>query len=160
MIFAKTFQQLTGNPPVPWQEALYDRFISDRIANIPSSCNLPSILCPLFRGGMEFMRLKCKSQPEVEIHTRLLENDLSRTCRPDALRYATPAPIPRIRLQHHPRSQRIQYSVDPVGYAEAEKTNKMILKKVRASDQTCHEHRLTCVFKSNGTDYPYFQWPE
>jgi len=67
MIFAKIFQQLTGNPPFPWQEALYDRFVFDRIDNIPSSCNLPSILCPLFRGGMEFMRLKCKSQPEVDV---------------------------------------------------------------------------------------------
>jgi len=47
-----------------------------------------------------------------------------------------------------------------LGMRKQKKLAKIILKKVRASDQTCHEHGLTCFFKSNVTDYPYFQWPE
>jgi CRISPR-associated endonuclease/helicase Cas3 len=42
MHFQKLFEQLTGNPPFPWQEALYQRFISDVPNNIPSSCKLPT----------------------------------------------------------------------------------------------------------------------
>lgn len=40
--FKSTFNLLTGNSPFPWQEALYERFVSDRPDNIPSSCNLPT----------------------------------------------------------------------------------------------------------------------
>ncbi|MBA4192665.1 MAG: hypothetical protein C0467_32260 [Planctomycetaceae bacterium] len=40
--FDEAFHVLTGNPPFPWQKALYERFISDRPDNIPSSCNLPT----------------------------------------------------------------------------------------------------------------------
>lgn len=39
MNFADTFKLLTGNPPFPWQEALYVRFIT---GDIPASCNLPT----------------------------------------------------------------------------------------------------------------------
>jgi CRISPR-associated endonuclease/helicase Cas3 len=42
MNFIELFTKLTGNPPFPWQEALYDRFASDRPDNIPQSCNLPT----------------------------------------------------------------------------------------------------------------------
>jgi CRISPR-associated endonuclease/helicase Cas3 len=37
--FDATFQALTGNPPFPWQQALYQRFITE---DIPASCNLPT----------------------------------------------------------------------------------------------------------------------
>ncbi|MGA2034980.1 MAG: type I-U CRISPR-associated helicase/endonuclease Cas3 [Thermoguttaceae bacterium] len=37
--FASLFQELTGNPPFPWQEELYDRF---KNGDIPPSCNLPT----------------------------------------------------------------------------------------------------------------------
>ncbi|HEX3151346.1 MAG TPA: type I-U CRISPR-associated helicase/endonuclease Cas3 [Gemmataceae bacterium] len=37
--FDTTFQALTGNPPFPWQQALYQRFIA---GDIPASCNLPT----------------------------------------------------------------------------------------------------------------------
>jgi CRISPR-associated endonuclease/helicase Cas3 len=40
--FANAFQALTGNPPFPWQRALYERFAADRPDNIPASCNLPT----------------------------------------------------------------------------------------------------------------------
>jgi CRISPR-associated endonuclease/helicase Cas3 len=40
--FESAFTALTGNPPFPWQSALYDRFVSDRKDNIPASCNLPT----------------------------------------------------------------------------------------------------------------------
>jgi CRISPR-associated endonuclease/helicase Cas3 len=40
--FDKAFGALTGNPPFPWQRALYLRLIADRPDNIPSSCNLPT----------------------------------------------------------------------------------------------------------------------
>ncbi|MBA4192324.1 MAG: type I-U CRISPR-associated helicase/endonuclease Cas3 [Planctomycetaceae bacterium] len=40
--FDTAFKVLTGNDPFPWQKALYERFISDRSDNIPSSCNLPT----------------------------------------------------------------------------------------------------------------------
>src|SRR5258708_32039719 len=40
--FDTSFQLLTDNPPFPWQQALYQRFISDHPDNIPSSCNLPT----------------------------------------------------------------------------------------------------------------------
>ena len=42
MSFSDDFQELTGNRPFPWQEALYQRFMSGRPDNIPSSCNLPT----------------------------------------------------------------------------------------------------------------------
>jgi len=55
MTFTDDFRELTGNPPFPWQESLYERFIAHcgetlRVANrneeypnnIPSSCNLPT----------------------------------------------------------------------------------------------------------------------
>jgi CRISPR-associated endonuclease/helicase Cas3 len=37
--FGKTFSELTGFSPFPWQGALYDRFIHN---DIPASCNLPT----------------------------------------------------------------------------------------------------------------------
>ena len=40
--FATAFRLLNGNPPFPWQEALYERFMEDREDNIPASCNLPT----------------------------------------------------------------------------------------------------------------------
>lgn len=40
--FSKQFEMLTGHVPFPWQQALYDRFISDRPGNIPATCNLPT----------------------------------------------------------------------------------------------------------------------
>jgi CRISPR-associated endonuclease/helicase Cas3 len=40
--FEKNFQMLTGKFPFPWQRALYERLISDRPDNIPTSCNLPT----------------------------------------------------------------------------------------------------------------------
>ncbi len=42
MSFNDDFQHLTGNPPFPWQRALYQKFISDSQDNIPASCNLPT----------------------------------------------------------------------------------------------------------------------
>ncbi|MCS6866130.1 MAG: type I-U CRISPR-associated helicase/endonuclease Cas3 [Gemmataceae bacterium] len=38
--FAHVFQQLTGHPPFPWQQALYDDWFAK--GNIPPSCNLPT----------------------------------------------------------------------------------------------------------------------
>ncbi|MFT3883283.1 MAG: type I-U CRISPR-associated helicase/endonuclease Cas3 [Gemmatales bacterium] len=38
--FATTFEALTGNPPFPWQCALYDEWFSK--GKIPQSCNLPT----------------------------------------------------------------------------------------------------------------------
>ena len=40
--FNDAFKTLTGNEPFPWQSALYERFLSKRPDNIPSSCNLPT----------------------------------------------------------------------------------------------------------------------
>jgi CRISPR-associated endonuclease/helicase Cas3 len=40
--FKNAFAALTGNEPFPWQEALFERFISGRSDNIPRSCNLPT----------------------------------------------------------------------------------------------------------------------
>jgi len=40
--FPKLFEQLTDNPPFPWQAALYSRFIGLSLGGIPSSCNLPT----------------------------------------------------------------------------------------------------------------------
>jgi CRISPR-associated endonuclease/helicase Cas3 len=40
--FNAAFKQLTGNAPFPWQVELYDRFVSGRDDNIPSSCDLPT----------------------------------------------------------------------------------------------------------------------
>ena len=37
--FSKSFEQLTGNKPFPWQEALYSLFSSGAF---PSSCNIPT----------------------------------------------------------------------------------------------------------------------
>jgi CRISPR-associated endonuclease/helicase Cas3 len=42
MTFAASFEALTGYSPFPWQARLYERFMSDRGDNIPSSCNLPT----------------------------------------------------------------------------------------------------------------------
>ena len=42
MTFDSDFEKLTGNRPFPWQKSLYQRFISDRPDNIPSSCSLPT----------------------------------------------------------------------------------------------------------------------
>ena len=40
--FPEMFYALTGFEPMPWQAALYERFVSDRDDNIPESCNLPT----------------------------------------------------------------------------------------------------------------------
>lgn len=40
--FVSAFHSLTNTPPFPWQVALYERLVSDRPDNIPSSCNLPT----------------------------------------------------------------------------------------------------------------------
>ncbi|GAB4141204.1 MAG: type I-U CRISPR-associated helicase/endonuclease Cas3 [Planctomycetaceae bacterium] len=40
--FAEMFSAATGNPPFPWQVALYERFVSDRHDNIPSFCEIPT----------------------------------------------------------------------------------------------------------------------
>jgi CRISPR-associated endonuclease/helicase Cas3 len=40
--FNEAFKTLTGNEPFPWQRSLYERFLSNRPDNIPSSCNLPT----------------------------------------------------------------------------------------------------------------------
>lgn len=40
--FHEAFKSLTGNEPFSWQRALYERFVSNRPDNIPSSCNLPT----------------------------------------------------------------------------------------------------------------------
>ena len=40
--FKNAFAALTRNEPFPWQEALFERFISSRPDNIPGSCNLPT----------------------------------------------------------------------------------------------------------------------
>jgi CRISPR-associated endonuclease/helicase Cas3 len=37
--FANLFTELTGNPPFPWQTALYERFVT---GDFPSSCDLPT----------------------------------------------------------------------------------------------------------------------
>src|SRR5947209_16302020 len=37
--FYAMFTALTGNPPFPWQSALYERFIA---GDFPPSCNLPT----------------------------------------------------------------------------------------------------------------------
>jgi len=37
--FQKTFSDLTGSPPFPWQSALYLRFIND---DFPISANIPT----------------------------------------------------------------------------------------------------------------------
>ncbi|MBX9622592.1 MAG: type I-U CRISPR-associated helicase/endonuclease Cas3 [Gemmataceae bacterium] len=37
--FAAAFEALTGNPPFPWQRALYGRFVA---GDFPSSCTLPT----------------------------------------------------------------------------------------------------------------------
>lgn len=40
--FPQLFEELTGNPPFPWQRDLYERFVADRADNIPASCILPT----------------------------------------------------------------------------------------------------------------------
>jgi CRISPR-associated endonuclease/helicase Cas3 len=40
--FSDAFNVLTGYEPFPWQTALYERLISNRADNIPSSCSLPT----------------------------------------------------------------------------------------------------------------------
>ena len=42
MMFASDFEKLTGYPPFPWQETLYQRFIGEKPGGIPASCNLPT----------------------------------------------------------------------------------------------------------------------
>ena len=42
MPFASDFEELTGYPPFPWQETLYQRFIGAKPGGIPTSCNLPT----------------------------------------------------------------------------------------------------------------------
>jgi hypothetical protein len=37
--FAAAFEHLTGNPPFPWQQALYELFI---VGRFPESCDLPT----------------------------------------------------------------------------------------------------------------------
>lgn len=37
--FTKTFEQLTGHAPFPWQTALYERLLR---GDFPSHCNLPT----------------------------------------------------------------------------------------------------------------------
>ena len=39
MAFNDDFMLLTGNPPFPWQRALYERFIAD---DFPKACDLPT----------------------------------------------------------------------------------------------------------------------
>jgi len=40
--FSKQFSALTGFEPMPWQEALYARFIVDSDGNIPPCCDIPT----------------------------------------------------------------------------------------------------------------------
>lgn len=40
--FSELFRALTGFEPMPWQEALYERFTAEGDRNIPASCNLPT----------------------------------------------------------------------------------------------------------------------
>lgn len=41
--FDSSFKQLTGNPPFPWQRALFERFVGDDIAKrFPSTCDVPT----------------------------------------------------------------------------------------------------------------------
>ncbi|MCI0365526.1 MAG: type I-U CRISPR-associated helicase/endonuclease Cas3 [Phycisphaerales bacterium] len=40
--FKQDFRRVTGHAPFPWQQVLYERFISDRNDNIPATCNLPT----------------------------------------------------------------------------------------------------------------------
>jgi CRISPR-associated endonuclease/helicase Cas3 len=40
--FDAAFETLTGNPPFPWQRALYRRFVSNREDNIPATAALPT----------------------------------------------------------------------------------------------------------------------
>ena len=40
--FSKAFNALTGNPPFPWQQALYHDWFA--AGKFPSSCNLPTSL--------------------------------------------------------------------------------------------------------------------
>lgn len=40
--FDQAFTHLTGNPPFPWQQTLYRRFIGVEPGGIPSSCTLPT----------------------------------------------------------------------------------------------------------------------
>lgn len=40
--FNAAFIALTGHKPLPWQMALYERFVADHDKNIPASCSLPT----------------------------------------------------------------------------------------------------------------------
>jgi CRISPR-associated endonuclease/helicase Cas3 len=40
--FEQAFELLSGHLPFPWQQALYERFVSERPDNIPLSCDLPT----------------------------------------------------------------------------------------------------------------------
>lgn len=42
MNFDRAFKLLTGNPPFPWQRALYRRFVGEESGGIPQSCSLPT----------------------------------------------------------------------------------------------------------------------
>ncbi|HEY4263450.1 MAG TPA: type I-U CRISPR-associated helicase/endonuclease Cas3, partial [Schlesneria sp.] len=42
MDFSRLFERLTENAPFPWQVALYERFISNKLDSIPPACNLPT----------------------------------------------------------------------------------------------------------------------
>jgi len=40
--FTQLFSELTGHPPFPWQQALYERFAGQQPGGIPQSCSLPT----------------------------------------------------------------------------------------------------------------------
>jgi len=40
--FSKQFSALTGFDPMPWQEALYARFVAGSDGNIPACCDIPT----------------------------------------------------------------------------------------------------------------------
>lgn len=40
--FSDAFKALTGQTPFPWQETLYERFVTEGDRNVPASCNLPT----------------------------------------------------------------------------------------------------------------------
>lgn len=42
--FSEKFRALTGFDPMPWQEALYERFVAEGEGDIAASCNPPAEL--------------------------------------------------------------------------------------------------------------------
>jgi CRISPR-associated endonuclease/helicase Cas3 len=40
--FSDAFNALTGQTPFPWQQSLYERFVTESDRNVPASCNLPT----------------------------------------------------------------------------------------------------------------------